>query len=211
MPCLETFLLLLSKPFTGKRVIQRPFLFSYLLSIKQNVEYNETHRPLPVMPTSCLQKKRLCSSADENARASPFLAYQHRHSYCFSPILLRLMSHSTASKPGPTKQQKQGPVCPSVCSLKSSCKVYAGRNGKKENKSKKNKVQKERAGINCANFVMCSLQLGLGGLEGGGEEVAHVGGGLVEVEAHAVAAETLGDNVEVDASQLSVFIIHPVS
>ena len=44
-----------------------------------------------------------------------------------------------------------------------------------------------------------SLDLGLGGLEGGGKEVAEVVGGLVEVVAHAVRAEALGDNVEVEA------------
>lgn len=48
-------------------------------------------------------------------------------------------------------------------------------------------------------FLFC-LQLGLGGLEGWGEEVAHLAGGFVQVVAHLGAAETLGNDVEVDAT-----------
>lgn len=56
------------------------------------------------------------------------------------------------------------------------------------------------------NHSINILQLGLGGLEGRGKQVAHVACGLVEVEAHAIAAETLGNNVKVDAgTSRSVF------
>lgn len=43
------------------------------------------------------------------------------------------------------------------------------------------------------------LQLRLGSLNGGHQEVPHVTGGLVEVKAHPLASEALGDDVEVDA------------
>ena len=48
-------------------------------------------------------------------------------------------------------------------------------------------------------LTVYSLELGLGSLESGGEEVAEVVGGLVEVVAHPVGAEALGDDVEVEA------------
>ena len=51
--------------------------------------------------------------------------------------------------------------------------------------------------------TFCSLQLGLGGLDGRSHQVAHVAGCLGEVEAHAVAADALGDDVKVDAAMVS--------
>lgn len=42
-------------------------------------------------------------------------------------------------------------------------------------------------------------QFGFGGLERGEKQLLHVHCRFVEVEAHLVAAKTLGDNVEVDA------------
>ena len=43
------------------------------------------------------------------------------------------------------------------------------------------------------------LELGLGRLQRGHQQIADVAGGLVEVEAHPVAAQSLGDDVEVYA------------
>jgi hypothetical protein len=43
------------------------------------------------------------------------------------------------------------------------------------------------------------LKLGLGGLESRHQKIAHLVGGLIEVEAHPVASETLGQVVDVVA------------
>jgi hypothetical protein len=44
------------------------------------------------------------------------------------------------------------------------------------------------------------LDLGLGRLKRRDQHVAHLASRLVEVEAHPLAAQALGDNVEVDAA-----------
>ena len=46
------------------------------------------------------------------------------------------------------------------------------------------------------------LDLGLGRLQRGHQHVAHVVGSLVEVVAHLVAAQALGDDVEVEAERV---------
>ena len=55
-----------------------------------------------------------------------------------------------------------------------------------------------------SELIVYSLDLGLGSLESGGKEVAEVVGGLVEVVAHPVGAEALGDDVEVKAVKIDM-------
>lgn len=52
-----------------------------------------------------------------------------------------------------------------------------------------------------------SLELGLGSLQSGGKEIAEVVGGLVEVVAHPVGTEALGNDVEVEAVKVSLVSI----
>jgi len=49
-------------------------------------------------------------------------------------------------------------------------------------------------------YPLSTLQLGLRCLEGGDEEVSDVACCFVEVEAHSLTSETLGDDVELDAA-----------
>ena len=53
------------------------------------------------------------------------------------------------------------------------------------------------------------LQLGLGGFERRSQEVPEIAGSLVEVKAHAVAAEALGYDVEVDAAGGDFWLARP--
>jgi hypothetical protein len=66
---------------------------------------------------------------------------------------------------------------------------------------------------NACNFsykrIVTTLQLGLLGLSGqvGEEDVAEFCGGFVEVVAHAVSAEALADDVEVQARRRSTGLV----